>query len=70
MDAQNIEVSESFCDLATRPLAIKKCRNSPCKYIVVTGDSSQVRQRKEVEDFHYDSGAGTMRDKSAEARGS
>ncbi|ELR55619.1 A disintegrin and metalloproteinase with thrombospondin motifs 20 [Bos mutus] len=41
VNAQNIGVSESFCDLATRPLAIKKCRNSPCKYIVITGDSSQ-----------------------------
>ncbi|KAB0378513.1 hypothetical protein FD755_010091 [Muntiacus reevesi] len=41
MDAQNVQVSESFCDLAARPLTMKKCRNSPCKYIVVTGDSSQ-----------------------------
>ncbi|KAF6117232.1 ADAM metallopeptidase with thrombospondin type 1 motif 20 [Phyllostomus discolor] len=40
-DAQNIQVNESFCDPSTRPLSIKKCQNLPCKYIVVTGDSSQ-----------------------------
>lgn len=45
IDAQNIQVNESFCDLSTRPLSIKKCKNLPCKYIVVTGDSSQVSQR-------------------------
>ncbi|XP_028347238.1 A disintegrin and metalloproteinase with thrombospondin motifs 20 isoform X8 [Physeter macrocephalus] len=39
--AQNMQVNESFCDPSTRPLAIRKCRNPPCKYIVVTGDSSQ-----------------------------
>ncbi|XP_015414045.1 PREDICTED: A disintegrin and metalloproteinase with thrombospondin motifs 20 [Myotis davidii] len=41
IDAQNIQVNESFCDPSTRPLSIKKCKNLPCKYIVVTGDSSQ-----------------------------
>ncbi|EPY76961.1 a disintegrin-like and metallopeptidase (reprolysin type) with thrombospondin type 1 motif, 20, partial [Camelus ferus] len=41
MDAQNTRVNDSFCDPSTRPPSIKKCRNPPCKYIVVTGDSSQ-----------------------------
>ncbi|XP_060513873.2 A disintegrin and metalloproteinase with thrombospondin motifs 20 isoform X1 [Panthera onca] len=41
IDAQNIQVNESFCEPSTRPLSIKKCRNPSCKYIVVTGDSSQ-----------------------------
>ncbi|XP_021098766.1 A disintegrin and metalloproteinase with thrombospondin motifs 20 isoform X3 [Heterocephalus glaber] len=41
IDAQNTEVNESFCDPSTRPLSVKKCRNLPCKYIVVTGDSAQ-----------------------------
>ncbi|ELK08453.1 A disintegrin and metalloproteinase with thrombospondin motif 20 [Pteropus alecto] len=41
VDAQNIQMNESFCDPSTRPLSIKKCRNPPCKFIVVTGDSSQ-----------------------------
>ncbi|XP_062931617.1 A disintegrin and metalloproteinase with thrombospondin motifs 20 isoform X2 [Cynocephalus volans] len=41
INAQNFQVNESFCDPSTRPPSIKKCRNPPCKYIVVTGDSSQ-----------------------------
>ncbi|XP_033619477.1 A disintegrin and metalloproteinase with thrombospondin motifs 20 isoform X5 [Fukomys damarensis] len=40
-DAQNTEVDESLCDPATRPLSVKKCRNLPCKYVVVTGDAAQ-----------------------------
>lgn len=42
-DGQNIQVNESFCDPLRKPLSIKKCRNPLCKYMVVTGDSSQVR---------------------------
>ncbi|XP_019508609.1 PREDICTED: A disintegrin and metalloproteinase with thrombospondin motifs 20, partial [Hipposideros armiger] len=42
LDAQNIQVNESFCDPSTRPLSTRKCRNPPCKYIVVTADSSQL----------------------------
>uniref|UniRef100_H0V4Q3 ADAM metallopeptidase with thrombospondin type 1 motif 20 n=1 Tax=Cavia porcellus TaxID=10141 RepID=H0V4Q3_CAVPO len=41
IDAQNMQVNESFCDPLTRPLSVKKCRNLPCKYVVVTGDSAQ-----------------------------
>ncbi|XP_057647833.1 A disintegrin and metalloproteinase with thrombospondin motifs 20 [Chionomys nivalis] len=40
-DEQNIQVNESFCDPLRKPLSIKKCRNPLCKYMVVTGDSSQ-----------------------------
>uniref|UniRef100_A0A8C0P5N1 ADAM metallopeptidase with thrombospondin type 1 motif 20 n=1 Tax=Canis lupus familiaris TaxID=9615 RepID=A0A8C0P5N1_CANLF len=40
-DAQNSQVNESFCDPSTRPLSIKECPNPSCRYIVVTGDSSQ-----------------------------
>lgn len=48
IDAQNIQVNESFCDPSTKPISIKNCKNLPCKYIVVTGDSSQVRKKNFV----------------------
>uniref|UniRef100_G3UGB1 GON domain-containing protein n=1 Tax=Loxodonta africana TaxID=9785 RepID=G3UGB1_LOXAF len=43
IDAQNVPANESFCDPSTRPVSIKKCGNPPCTYIVVTGDSSQLK---------------------------
>ncbi|XP_008824822.1 A disintegrin and metalloproteinase with thrombospondin motifs 20 isoform X2 [Nannospalax galili] len=41
VNAQNMQVNESFCDPLSRPLSIKTCRSPLCKYVVVTGDSSQ-----------------------------
>ncbi|XP_043404922.1 A disintegrin and metalloproteinase with thrombospondin motifs 20 isoform X3 [Chelonia mydas] len=41
VDENKIQVNESSCDPATKPPAIKKCRITPCKYAVVTGDLSQ-----------------------------
>ncbi|XP_075786355.1 A disintegrin and metalloproteinase with thrombospondin motifs 20 isoform X3 [Pelodiscus sinensis] len=41
VDEHKIQVNESFCDPATKPPSIKKCRITPCKYVVVTGDLSQ-----------------------------
>ncbi|XP_034372581.1 A disintegrin and metalloproteinase with thrombospondin motifs 20 isoform X1 [Arvicanthis niloticus] len=38
---QSIQVNESLCDPLTKPVSVKKCRNPHCKYMVVTGDSSQ-----------------------------
>ncbi|XP_051706363.1 A disintegrin and metalloproteinase with thrombospondin motifs 20 isoform X2 [Oryctolagus cuniculus] len=40
-DVQGVPVSDSLCDPATRPLSVQKCKNPLCKYVVVTGDSSQ-----------------------------
>ncbi|XP_073078437.1 A disintegrin and metalloproteinase with thrombospondin motifs 20 isoform X4 [Manis javanica] len=41
IDARNSHVNDSFCDPSTRPPSIKMCRSRPCRYLVVTGDSSQ-----------------------------
>lgn len=51
IDARNSHVNDSFCDPSTRPPSIKMCRSRPCRYLVVTGDSSQVRLRKDVNTF-------------------
>ncbi|XP_058511803.1 A disintegrin and metalloproteinase with thrombospondin motifs 20 isoform X2 [Ochotona princeps] len=40
-DALGVPVGDSLCDPASRPLSVQKCRNPLCKYIVLTGDSSQ-----------------------------
>ncbi|XP_038235096.1 A disintegrin and metalloproteinase with thrombospondin motifs 20 isoform X4 [Dermochelys coriacea] len=41
VDENKIQVNESSCDPVTKPPTIKKCRITPCKYAVVTGDLSQ-----------------------------
>ncbi|XP_057347391.1 A disintegrin and metalloproteinase with thrombospondin motifs 20 isoform X3 [Manis pentadactyla] len=41
IDARNSHVNDSFCDPSTRPPSVKTCRSRPCRYLVVTGDSSQ-----------------------------
>lgn len=42
MDEKQIQVDESFCDPATKPPSTKNCRIAPTKYVVLTGDLSQV----------------------------
>lgn len=51
IDARNSHVNDSFCDPSTRPPSVKTCRSRPCRYLVVTGDSSQVRLRQDVNTF-------------------
>ncbi|KAK2492450.1 hypothetical protein MC885_010159 [Smutsia gigantea] len=41
IDAGNSPVNDNFCDPLTRPPSVKMCRSRPCRYLVVTGDSSQ-----------------------------
>lgn len=42
VDAGGIQVNENLCDPAMKPPSSRKCRAAPCKYIVITVDSSQV----------------------------
>lgn len=37
-----IPVNEKLCDPALKPPSLRKCTAAPCKYIVITVDSSQV----------------------------
>ncbi|KAM8974414.1 A disintegrin and metalloproteinase with thrombospondin motifs 20 [Pelodytes ibericus] len=41
VDSSRRPVDEKYCDLATKPQATRKCKNVPCKHIVVTDDMSK-----------------------------
>ncbi|XP_039770670.1 A disintegrin and metalloproteinase with thrombospondin motifs 20 [Ornithorhynchus anatinus] len=45
VDERQIQVNESNCDVSTKPLSARWCQVLPCKYIVVTGDSSQCTDK-------------------------
>lgn len=42
VDEKQLQINESFCDPATKPPSTKNCRISPSKYVVFTGELSQV----------------------------
>ncbi|XP_054845182.1 A disintegrin and metalloproteinase with thrombospondin motifs 20 [Eublepharis macularius] len=45
VNQNGIQVSESFCDTVMKPSTTKNCKRIPCKYIVITIDTSQCPAR-------------------------